>query len=409
MKIRIPVDSTVLQRASAIGKDSLLTNTFVDTSISKTKYVTKRPGFLLGIGGVTNGTNYGIYINPNTGTFYYVGGNGQPIIGSPPNYWNSNTSYSISQKVIYKDDTTLSKGNKIYIATNSNTNSIPSSTNTNWGGTAISWSLINTISTSQIVQYLFYDGGTLRYVDALGDMYKNLDFTSSNTNTFISSSNVVGNSVSALFDNLNNRFFYFWNAGSGTFFYYKLDFPYTNWGFQQNPDPNAVDYYDSNNTTIYNNYIYGFPNSLISNGLTRINTNTMLLDLTYTPTGLPSSNSSFKFFQDSSNLYFIDNALNIYKTSDGINWSFFAVLNSTHSYYFNSSATLFNGRIYLVNYDGSGATGSEVFSFVDGGASTSIVKENTNSNTTGYSFLYIKNSNLYKIDLVGNTMKVYKR
>ena len=46
MKIRIPVDSTVLQRASAIGKDSLLTNTFVDTSKSETKYVTKRPGFL---------------------------------------------------------------------------------------------------------------------------------------------------------------------------------------------------------------------------------------------------------------------------------------------------------------------------------------------------------------------------
>ena len=119
MKIRIPVDSTVLQRASAIGKDSLLTNTFVDTSVSQTKYVTKRPGFLLGIGGVTNGTNYGIYTNPNTGIFYYVGGNGQPIIGTPPNYWNKSTTYSIGSSVIY--------GGQIWTSLiNSNINITPS-------------------------------------------------------------------------------------------------------------------------------------------------------------------------------------------------------------------------------------------------------------------------------------------
>ena len=132
MKVRIPVDSTVLQRASAIGKDSLLTNTFVDTSVSQTKYVTKRPGFLLGIGGVTNGTNYGIYINPNTGTFYYIAGTGTPIAvsyfggGVFGNLWGSGTSYSINNQVVYNDGT----GNKAYYsAINNNTNTPPSSSN----------------------------------------------------------------------------------------------------------------------------------------------------------------------------------------------------------------------------------------------------------------------------------------
>ena len=206
-KIRLSVDSTVLQRAATIGKDSLLTNTFVDTSVTKTKYVTKRPGFLLGIGGVTNGTNYGIYINPNTGNFYYIGGTGQPIIGSPPNYWNNYTSYTMGQKVIYRDDTTSSRGNKIYTAVSNNFNSIPSSINTDWGGNA-AWTLVNTITTTQKINSLFYDGSVLRFVDILGDMYKNLDFSSSNINTLVSIGNVVGNAISAIFDNINSRFLY---------------------------------------------------------------------------------------------------------------------------------------------------------------------------------------------------------
>lgn len=142
MKVRLPVDATVLQRAAAIGKDSLLTNTFVDTSANETKYVTKRPGFLLGVGGVTNGTNYGVYINPNTGSFYYIGGNGVPIIGSPPNYWNPSNSYTIGQSVIYRDNTTPSKGNRIYTAINNNTNSIPSSTNSDWSSASL-WTLVS--------------------------------------------------------------------------------------------------------------------------------------------------------------------------------------------------------------------------------------------------------------------------
>ena len=102
MKIRIPVDSTLLQRDAIVNKDSLLTNTFIDKEANQFEYLTKRPGFLLGIGGVTNGINYGIYINPNTGDFYYIGGNGTPILGTPPNYWNKDTNYSIGIIVIYK-------------------------------------------------------------------------------------------------------------------------------------------------------------------------------------------------------------------------------------------------------------------------------------------------------------------
>ena len=107
MKIRIPVDSTVLQRASAIGKDSLLTNTFVDTSVNQTKYVTKRPGFTLGYGGVTNGNNYGIYTSPNTGSFYYIAGNGQPIF---VNYFGSGifgNAYSNTFSYTTKDSATV--------------------------------------------------------------------------------------------------------------------------------------------------------------------------------------------------------------------------------------------------------------------------------------------------------------
>ena len=134
MKVRIPVDSTVLQRASAIGKDSLLTNTFVDTSASKTKYVTKRPGFLLGIGGVTNGTNYGIYISPNSNKFYYISGSGQPIFvnyfgnGIFGSLWIAGGTYQINDQVVYNDGT----GNKVYYsAIPNNTNTAPSSVGSN--------------------------------------------------------------------------------------------------------------------------------------------------------------------------------------------------------------------------------------------------------------------------------------
>lgn len=130
MKVRLPVDATVLQRAAAIGKDSLLTNTFVDTSANETKYVTKRPGFLLGVGGVTNGTNYGVYINPNTGSFYYISSNGTPLLvgyfggGLFGDLWNSAFGYFINSQVVYNDGT----GNKVYYsATDNNTNNPPSS------------------------------------------------------------------------------------------------------------------------------------------------------------------------------------------------------------------------------------------------------------------------------------------
>ena len=130
-KIRLSVDSTVLQRAATIGKDSLLVNTYVDESASKTEYITKRSGFLLGISGTTNGSNYGIYTNPNTGNFYYIGSNGVPILGTPPNYWNNYTNYSIGQRVIFPNY--AGGGNIIYTSTNNtNLNSPPSSTNFNW-------------------------------------------------------------------------------------------------------------------------------------------------------------------------------------------------------------------------------------------------------------------------------------
>ena len=120
MKIRIPVDSTLLQRDAIVNKDSLLTNTFIDKEANQFEYLTKRPGFLLGIGGVTNGINYGIYINPNTGDFYYIGGNGTPILGTPPNYWNKDTNYSIGIIVIYKG--------RLYTALTNNINSVPTNT-----------------------------------------------------------------------------------------------------------------------------------------------------------------------------------------------------------------------------------------------------------------------------------------
>ena len=410
MKIRIPVDSTILQRASAIGKDSLLTNTFVDTSKSETKYVTKRPGFLLGIGGVTNGINYGIYINPNSSNFYYVGENGQPILGSPPNYWNSNTSYAVGQRVIYKDNTTLSKGNKIYTATNNNINSIPSSTNINWGGTLNGWILVNTITPLVNILTIFYDGSIIRYVDSNNNMYSIADFTTDSF-SFISSGNNIspGNTSEALFDSINSRFLYFWNNGGGLYFYYQLTSPYNNWSTQQNPISGTSDYFDSQQTTIYNNYIYAFPNNNIANGLIRLNINTMLLDSGYIPTGLPTTGNGYKFFKDSLNLYLITDLGIIYKSFNGINWSLFYTISSINQYHSDSSATLFNGKIYLVNYSGGNTTGREVLSFDDNGNASSVNYENTGSQTLGFSFLYKKGIDLYKIDMTNTQLKIYKR
>ena len=123
-KQRLPLSLPLEPRDSIQTKDSLLTNTFIDVDVDKLEYVTKRPGFLLGVGGVTNGTNYGVYINPNTNSFYYVNNKGVPILGTPPNYWNNSTTYGLGSSVIYRGQIWTS-------LISSNTNIIPAC-GTNW-------------------------------------------------------------------------------------------------------------------------------------------------------------------------------------------------------------------------------------------------------------------------------------
>jgi len=109
----------------------------------------------------------------------------------------------------------------------------------------------------------------------------------------------------------------------GDFEWCQTSTPYTTWS---RVSGNAPDWFDSREHVVFNNYMYTLPNDSFTNDMWRMDWTTKSGDWHET-VGLPTVGNSGIWFEDTNNLYvmrvFGANGGDIWKTSDGTNWSLY--------------------------------------------------------------------------------------